>query len=53
MSTEEFIRMVEEARNRIVEANAIKYPEYDQYINGWDDCICFLEDHIAELSSAS
>ena len=26
------------ARDEIVEKNKIKHPEYDPYIEGWDDC---------------
>lgn len=51
MTAEEFIEKLNECRNKIVAANNIKYPEYDPYINGWDDCIEVIEDHIADLAS--
>lgn len=53
MTAEDVIARIREERDRIVAINKIEHPEYDHYINGWDDCISFLEDHIEMLSSCS
>lgn len=49
MTVEEFIQAVEGHRDKIVKINKIKRPEYDPYINGWDDCIDFLYNHISDI----
>ena len=40
---EKIIERIEIARDDVVNLNNIKNPEYDHYINGWDDCISCLE----------
>lgn len=42
------LKQLESARNNAIKLNNIKYPEYDHYINGWDDCISFIE-NVAEM----
>ena len=45
---DDLLTQLNNSRKSIIELNKIQYPQYDPYVNGWDDCIDLCE-NIVEL----
>ncbi len=45
---DELLEQLNASRDSVVKLNNIQYPQYDPYVNGWDDCIDVCE-NLVEL----